>query len=257
VLTLCGAAVALGYGYRRVDRIRWEQTSRAAETRQALMRAQELLEAGEQKRGEALAALRAVVHDFEGRPESHLAARWYRELEGTWFDRQMREIAVDEGRGRYGRALDRAEALLDGLTNRTLRQAVEERQALTQRLAWANYSGIREKAARRLEQGDREGALALYGEAIERIGTPEVVADAQARMREIEQLGAGSSPTARAGVAREEDAAVPEAATGERKPAGDDGTGDEPVRDEGDEEDGWPPEGDFEDNLKPPTRLDL
>ncbi len=127
-----------------------------------------------------------MVDEFEGAPESpQLAAERYREVEGAWFDREMKALGAEETAGNYRAAFERAEGVLDALLNPGLRKVVEERRDAANLLAQVVFKVVKEEAGRRLDQGGREDAAKLYLQAIERIGTPGVAAQAEAAVSEI------------------------------------------------------------------------
>ncbi|MDP6438955.1 MAG: FHA domain-containing protein [Candidatus Brocadiia bacterium] len=187
LVTVVAVAGALAIGHARVRRVRGLRNAYAQEAQGALASALAVAEAGPGQEREALLALKGVVEGFEGAPESpQLAAERYREVEGAWFDREMKALGAEEAAGNYRAGFGRAEGMLDALLTPGFRKIVEERRDGAELLAQAVFKGVKEEAARRLDRGDREGALALYRQAIERIGTPGVAAQAEAAMSEIQ-----------------------------------------------------------------------
>ncbi len=187
LVTVVAVAGALAIGQTHVRRIRRVRDGFAGEAQEALASALALAEAGGpgQER-EALFALKGVVDEFEGAPESpQLAAERYREVEGAWFDREMKALGAEETAGNYRAAFERAEGVLDALLNPGLRKVVEERRDAANLLAQVVFKVVKEEAGRRLDQGGREDAAKLYLQAIERIGTPGVAAQAEAAVSEI------------------------------------------------------------------------
>lgn len=198
VLVAAAAAAALvvsatlSYGHWRVRVTEARREALAEEAGSMLAAALALADAGPDGRKEAMAALREVAESFEGLPESVAAAERYRRIEGDFFEHEMRALRSLEAAGRYGEAYYRAGDLERMLADQTLRQMAATQRGYAEQLAGAAYGHVSESAEQALRSGRREEALAIYRDAVERLGTPAV--EARARER-IDQIVRGAAPS--------------------------------------------------------------
>ncbi len=175
----------LGYAYHVAGDLRRKQEKRQEEAEIALARASALVGAGPARGRAALDALRRVVRSYPDQPAAEEAARMYRGEEGEWLDLEMARIAASEQAGDYQDALERSGDLLVGLSAEALKSLVRERQQFTVRLAHVAFRRVDEEAERLRQLGRTEAAVELYRKAIARIGVPELIRKAEAKLREI------------------------------------------------------------------------
>jgi len=217
---------ALAYAHHEADRMWRRRQERLEAARAALAEASALVEAGPARYREALEALRRVVRDYPGSEAAQQAEALYAREEGMWLEREMQRITRSEQQEDYRDALERASDLLEGLSDEPLKALVRQRQEFTARLARAAYQRLDAQAKRLQANGDLEGAAALYEKAKERMGLPELIADAEAKLRALraegEQGGTGSAPAgggaSRAAQPTERDAAAGAARADEPQP---------------------------------------
>ncbi len=182
--------VPLTFAHVRAAGVRAGRAQRASEARESYGRAVKLVEAGSARRLEALMALKESVREYPGAQEAQEMAALYRQVESEWLESEMKLVTGAEVAGNYQDALSHANHLLQNLADVTLRELVEERRHFTERLAHAAYRKASDEAARLLDRGDAEAAIALYGELVHRIGVQELVGAAQAMIQQIkEQYG--------------------------------------------------------------------
>ena len=247
-VTIIAVLAALGYARSRARTIRARIEEQRTAATSALQRAELLADAGPADCSEALSALKQTTEEFAGMPQARAAAERYRALEAQWLDAQLVAVTDAEARGDYSNAFQRTAQLRDSLSNRAWIKVADERATYTLRLASAAYTLTRAKAKACLARGDKAGALALYQEAIHRIGSPQVVVHAKEQIDEISGAGALPAPPVPPGEnGEQEDADEFDPPDLERdfRPPVKEGVGDEDEYDTGDEDLEFRPPVDF------------
>jgi len=194
-----GGSLAVAYGKRAG--VLTERAREAQRAGDALAAALALAEEGEEKQMEAL---RGVVEGHPGTPQAQEAAELYRQTEAVWFGSELAEITRSEEGGDYEDALRRCERLRELISDPDLRDLAGERRHYAERLARAAYERIEQQAESYVQQGNTSAALALYEQALDTVGLPELIEAAQARIQEIKE-GKGAQgfmePSPGAGIA--------------------------------------------------------
>jgi hypothetical protein len=188
VLVVAGLVVAGSIVARSAGRPAMPVPSKhAVAARSAYLAATEALAAG--KAVDAVQKLQHVQEAFPNTDEARQAALKLQAARGAVLDQELDRMAGQEADGDYADALGTAAELkkLDlGPGAAGLLAAQEE---LATRLARAAYTGMDKDARRLLQQGDRAGALKLYRRMRESVGIPELSAQADAKVKEIEPNG--------------------------------------------------------------------
>ncbi|MCK4375689.1 MAG: FHA domain-containing protein [Candidatus Brocadiae bacterium] len=143
------------------------------------------LEAGSGE--EALQKLRDLEGGFPDTEAAGLAARARAELLWSVAQRRLADVAEREGENDYADALGLYEELEQLEPDERLTELIEQRRRYTVRLAHASYKTIEQEAERQVAEGDNEAALGLYRRARDRIGLPELAAQAEQKVAELEE----------------------------------------------------------------------
>ena len=242
VTLVVGTALAKAHAVE--GRKREQKEQRREDARQAYDEAQALAQSGPGGRLEALLTLSKIGRDYADTDAAQDAAELCRQMEGSVLEDGLGRIQTAETEGDYTGALDRTKLLMSVLSDPALRNFLATGLEHTEELARVAFREIEQEATRLEEdEGDHEGAIALYAQATTRIGLPEVVRAANARIEEIRErhsLPPRPSP-------EPERAPEPE---NERKP---------PVRPDEEEKggDGYPDMEELEEDFKRPVDLDL
>jgi len=143
LLALGGAAAAVAYGRHRVTRLVAARQRREAEAARALAAARELEQAGPDRLAEALEAYRQVVSRYGDSLAAGTAAARYRALEPTWVRRELERVTAAQAQGDFAGALERLDALRQGVADPTLAGLLEPMARLAERLARAAHGAAR------------------------------------------------------------------------------------------------------------------
>jgi len=138
---------------------------------------------------EALTLLGKVSKEHPRSAEARQAAQKLHEAKGRLLDRELRQMAEMAARGDYAGAMRLCAELAEVDFGPAGRDILSGRQEYLERLARVAYATMEKNARRRLEQGDRQGALALYRRMRDSVGIPELSEEAAARARELEGTG--------------------------------------------------------------------
>jgi pSer/pThr/pTyr-binding forkhead associated (FHA) protein len=106
-------------------------------------------------------------------------------------EQKLSLVAARETESNYAAAL----ALYDELDQKDpeepIRRLLWERKQLTVRLARGSFEATQRNARRQIEKGNTRAALALYQKARDRVGLPELAAQAETMIARLEQGTAG------------------------------------------------------------------
>jgi len=131
---------------------------------------------------------RAAATAQIGRAEEQAAAAAAEGAHRTWAEAEARLARVPqlEAEGNHAAAL-RLYDEIEGLhPDDALKDLVREGRQYTVRLAHARFAAIQRAADRQVAAGQRAEALAAYRQASERIGVPELVTEAEAKIAELQ-----------------------------------------------------------------------
>lgn len=132
-----------------------------------------------------------VQRDFAGATAVPQAAQTQADTVWTAVQEKLSAVAAREADNDYAAALGLYEELEKLEPSEPAGDLLRQRRQCTVRLAHASFRTVEEAAARLARNGDREAALELYRRALDRIGVPELAAQARARIAELQTETAG------------------------------------------------------------------
>ena len=138
---------------------------------------------------DAVKKLKQVQEAYPGTEEAARAADKLEQARGIVLDQELQRMATLEANGDYAGALKARDALRQLDLGPGADDLLAGQDELVQRLARAAYSSMDKDAQQRLQQGDRDGALQLYRRMRDNVGIPELRAQADARVKELEPNG--------------------------------------------------------------------
>jgi len=186
VAVVVGVALVSAYSSKR--RSQHEREHTVEEARQAYESAERVANSGSLQSLDAVAALNQVQERYPATAAAGEAAVLSQRMEGQALEYELGRIREAEGEGRYKDALDRTNRLLETLWDPAFKDFLETRKRYTEELARAGFRRTQTEALRLEEQkNDPEAAIALYALAIDRIGLPEVIEKAKAKISEIKE----------------------------------------------------------------------
>ncbi len=147
------------------------------------------LGAGDKTR--ALGKLEQVERDFAGTAAAGRAAQTRTETFWAVLQETLSTVAAREADNDHAAALGLQQELQRLHPPPSATGLLQQRRQYTVRLAHASFRAVEQSAGRLAAKGDVEGALKLYRRAHDRIGVPELAAEAQLRMAELETGGDG------------------------------------------------------------------
>ncbi|MHC5035204.1 MAG: FHA domain-containing protein [Planctomycetota bacterium] len=114
-------------------------------------------------------------------------------LQALWaeVEQKLSLVAARETESDYGAALAFYDELDQKNPEEPLRELLRERKQLTVRLARGSFEATQRNARLQIEKGNTQAALALYRKARDRIGLPELAAQADTMIARLEQGTAG------------------------------------------------------------------
>ena len=147
------------------------------------------LGAGDKTR--ALGKLEQVARDFAGTAAAGRAAQTRTETFWAVLQETFSTVAAREADNDHAAALGLQQELQTLHPPPSATGLLQQRRQYTVRLAHASFRAVEQSAGRLVEGGDVEGALKLYRRAHDRVGVPELAAEARERMAELETGGDG------------------------------------------------------------------
>jgi len=162
--------------------------SREERARLQLDRALAALKAGQE--ADALQRLLGVQTSFPQTQAAREAARVRVERLWSAAEDKLALVAQREAEGDFAAALRLYDELAPLGPDQLLQDLLQERRGFTVRLAHASFKALSQEADRRAGAGDVQGALDLYRQARDAVGLPELAAQADAKIAELEQSAA-------------------------------------------------------------------
>lgn len=183
VVVAFGVSFALRYAQRARTAPRERGPVVGPQTQQLYRDGMDDLEEGRLR--EALGKLQQVARRYPQTPLGRRAER--RRKSALWgaVERVFNRITEYETEGEYADALAQCRALAELSLSPEAGRLLDRRRHYTVRLAHAAYDGIERRAAGLLEEGRRDAAVELYAQARGRLGVPDLVAAAVARLAQL------------------------------------------------------------------------
>lgn len=190
---VCVIAVAVGivvtsllvYAYRRSAVPRQQRAFREEHARALYDEALVALRMGD--RTMALRKLWDAATEYPGTQAAREAGRARAETFWPLAQEKLALVCGREADGDYAAALSLYEELRQLHPDRLLEELLAQRREYTVRLAHASYKATDQEGRQLAAAGNAKAAIGLYGRARDRIGLPELVAEAQARIAELEK----------------------------------------------------------------------
>lgn len=138
---------------------------------------------------EGLKALQQVERDYPQSAEARQAAQRLQEVRGRVLDQELRRLAEMAAQGDYAGAMRVREELGTLGLGPAGEGILSDQDEYLRRLARVAYTTMEKSARRRLDQGDRQGALEVYRRMRDSVGIPELSDEAASKVRKLDGAG--------------------------------------------------------------------